>query len=113
MERKGRPKAGLHKRSAEDWGHSLSRARDGVPHEGLVTLLCAERMNICIWGGRCGKERTAEEGVGRRQLIAGWRQGGNILPSIWRLITLALTQRLSKRIVSLAKTVALGSTHVF
>ena len=32
-ERKWRPKAGLHKRSAEDWGHSLSRARDGVPQE--------------------------------------------------------------------------------
>ena len=53
----------------------LARARDGVPQEGLVSLLGAERMNC--FSGRCGAsplERVAEEGAGsfrRRTLQIG------------------------------------------
>jgi hypothetical protein len=47
-ERKGRPKGGLHKRSAEDRGHSLSR-RDGVPQE--VWFPCFARSTGKHLGG--------------------------------------------------------------
>ena len=49
---------------------ALQRAR-GDPLAGLSTLPGAERRNCR--GGRCGKERPAEEGGGGPQ---GWRQGG-------------------------------------
>jgi hypothetical protein len=47
-------------------GCLLSRARDGVPQQAWFPWLCAERMSA-LGGGHCGKERPAEEGVGRRQ----------------------------------------------
>jgi putative PIN family toxin of toxin-antitoxin system len=45
-------------------------------------------MNVCFcnWGGRCGKERPAEEGAGRRQLHRRLEQGGNVLPSKLRFV---------------------------
>jgi hypothetical protein len=62
--------------AARKIGVPLARARDGVPQEGLVTLLCAERRKmLCSSGGRCGRERPAEEGAGRRGFIAGCRLG--------------------------------------
>jgi hypothetical protein len=36
---------GLHKRSAEDCGTPLVRARSRAPQEGLVSLLGAERID--------------------------------------------------------------------
>ena len=48
--------------AARKIGVLLARARDGVPQEGLVTLLCAERRKmLCSSDGRCGREKTAEE----------------------------------------------------
>src|SRR5271168_5392971 len=55
--------------AARKIGVLLARARDGVPQQGLVTSLCAERRTmLCSSGGRCGRERPAEEGAGRRWL---------------------------------------------
>jgi hypothetical protein len=42
--------------------------KDIQTQEAWFPWLCAERMNVCFRGGRCGKERPAEEGAGRRQL---------------------------------------------
>jgi hypothetical protein len=65
-------------------GCLLSRARDGVPQEGLVTLLCAERRKmLCSSGGRCGRERPAEEGAGRRWLPSRLQAGGSLPLSVW------------------------------
>ncbi len=62
-------------------GCLLSRARDGVPQEGLVTLLCAERRKmLCSSGGRCGRERPAEEGAGRRWLHSRLQAGRSLPP---------------------------------
>ena len=50
-------------------GILLARARDGVPQQAWFPWHCAQRMIDCVLeGGRCGKERPAEEGAGRRQL---------------------------------------------
>ena len=63
---------------------ALQRAR-GDPLAGLSILLGAERR--IIRGGRCGKERPAEEGGGGPQ---GRRQGGNpSLSSIADVIEIA------------------------
>ena len=68
--------------AARKIGVPLAGARDGVPQQACFPWLCAERMNlrVCTWGGRCGKERPAEEGVERRQLDRRQEQGGNVLP---------------------------------
>ena len=62
---------GLHKRSAEDCGKPLARARDGVPQEGLVTASCALRAPIY------GALRGVPAGLGSRKtrplLLAGRR----------------------------------------
>jgi hypothetical protein len=57
----------------------LVGARDGVPQHACFPRLCAERMNA-FGEGRCGKERPAEEGAGRRQLDRRREQGGDFLP---------------------------------
>src|SRR6202522_3993618 len=74
----GRPQARLHKRSAEDWGASCGR-QGRSPSAGLLSL-ALRAAHECFWGGRCGKERPAEEGVGRRQLDRRLEQGGDFLP---------------------------------
>ena len=52
-----------------------------IPQEGLVTLLCAERRKmLCFSGGRCGRERPAEEGAGRRWLPCRLQAGGSLPP---------------------------------
>jgi hypothetical protein len=63
---KGRPQAGLHKRSAEDWGHSLSRARDGVPQEAW--LRCFARSAERRSGMQLG--RALRQGTGMLQGMA-------------------------------------------
>jgi hypothetical protein len=52
----------------------LARARDGVPQEGLVTLLCAERRKmLCSLGRALRAEKARRGGAGRRWLLAGCR----------------------------------------
>jgi hypothetical protein len=58
----------------------LARARDGVPQQAWFPRICAERMNVCPRGGRCGKERPAEEGAGRRQLHRRLEAGRRLPP---------------------------------
>src|SRR5258707_7724866 len=59
----------------------LAHARDGVPQEGLVSLFCAERRKmLCFSGGRCGRERPAEEGAGRRWLHSRLQAGRSVPP---------------------------------
>ena len=51
-----------------------------IPQDGLVSLLCAEcRKMLCSSGGRCGRERPAEEGAGRRWLPSRLQAGRNLL----------------------------------
>src|SRR5580700_8817500 len=55
----------------------LARARGGASQEGLVSLLGAERRKTLLnlfWGGRCGRERPAKVGDGRRRPCAGCSQ---------------------------------------
>jgi len=40
----------------------------------------ARESYLCSRGGRCGRERPAEEGTGRRQLDRRLEQGGNFIP---------------------------------
>jgi hypothetical protein len=63
---------GLHKRSAEDWGYPLRRAIGAEPLSEACLPYSARSAQPL--GGRCGKERPAEEGGGRRSSV--WRQGG-------------------------------------
>ncbi len=59
----------------------LARARDGVPQEGLVSLPGAERAKTIgllqlLWeGGRCGRERPAGGGAGRRMFLPAAGRG--------------------------------------
>ena len=68
MERAERS-GGLHKRSAEDWGHGLRARGAELPLEGLALLLG--------WALRAG---TARRGGWRMTGEAGRRQGGYFLP---------------------------------
>jgi hypothetical protein len=79
----GRPQAGLHKRSAEDWGASCAR-QGRSPSAGLFSL-ALRGAHECIWGGRCGKERPAEEVVGRRQRDRRLEAGRRHPPSTWSI----------------------------
>ena len=49
------------------------------PSAGLFSL-ALRGAHECFRGGRCEKERAAEEGAGRRQLDHRLEQGGNFLP---------------------------------
>src|SRR3979490_1118017 len=63
-------------------GCLLSRAREGVPQEAWFPCFARSaerRFRICSWGGRCGRERPAEEGAGRRWLHSRL-QAGRSLP---------------------------------
>jgi hypothetical protein len=59
----------------------LARARDGVPQEGLVTVLCAERrrsFGVRVAGGKGRLRMVTEYG----SFLAGCRLGGAFLP-LW------------------------------
>jgi len=66
----GRPKAGLHKRSAEDKGAPCARERRSLL-VGSVTLLCAERVD-CFGALRGVPAEGVREDAG---CIGGWTQG--------------------------------------
>ena len=74
--------------AARKIGVLLARARDGVPQEGLVSLLCAERGES-IWvgvaGGKGPQRRVPEDGG----ILAGCRLGG-AFPPPFLLVTLVL-----------------------
>ena len=57
---------GLHKRSAEDWGNPLTRAIGAEPLSEVCLPYMRASARKIYWGGRCGKERPAEEGGGER-----------------------------------------------
>jgi hypothetical protein len=60
--------------AARKIGVLLARARDGVPQEGLVTLLCAERrraFGVGVAGGKGPQRRGPEDGG----FLAGCRLG--------------------------------------
>jgi hypothetical protein len=84
----GRPQAGLHQRSAEDWGASC--ARQGRSPSGRLGFLALRGAQESIWGGRCGRERPAEEGTGRRWLPCRLQAGGSLPP----FLVVALVLRL-------------------
>ena len=67
--------------AARKIGVLLARARDGVPQEGLVTLLCAERrraFGVGVAGGKGPQRRVPEDGG----FIAVCRLGG-AFPPFW------------------------------
>ena len=74
---------GLHKRSAEDCGKPLARARDGVPQEGLVSASCALRAPIhgALRGvpAGLGSRKTRPDVSRRRRLELG--QGHSPYPA--------------------------------
>lgn len=79
-ERKGRSEAEVCTSAARKIGEAPCGARSGQsPLAGLVSL-ALRAAHERFWGGRCGKERAAEEGVGRRQLHRRLEQGGNFRP---------------------------------
>ena len=67
--------------AARKIGVLLARARDGVPQEGLVSLLCAERrraFGVGVAGGKGPQRRGPEDGG----FLAGCRLGG-AFPPFW------------------------------
>ena len=68
-----RPKAGLHKRSAEDWGYPCA-ARSGRSPLAQGSVNRSLSRSGWLQGGRCGRERPAEVGGGGPQVR---RQGGD------------------------------------
>jgi hypothetical protein len=67
---------GLHKRSAEDWGNPLRRAR-AAPSARFGFLICAPQRTGFIRVA-LRQEQAAEEGGGRR--ASGWRQARSVAP---------------------------------
>ena len=74
---------GLHKRSEEDWGASCARqGRSPSGRLGYVALRGAQKDALAVvsWGGRCGREKLAEEGAGRRWLHRRLQTGRSLPP---------------------------------
>ena len=73
--RRGQPKAGLHKRSAEDWGYSLrAPGTESLRRLGFLGVARSARL-IVLWEGVAGRNgplrRVPEDGGFDRRLEAG------------------------------------------
>ena len=75
----GRSEAEVCTSAARKMRVPLARARDGVPQEGLVSLpRSAKTIGLLqlLWeGGRCGRERPAGGGAGRRMFLPAAGRG--------------------------------------